>query len=240
MNDNQQINLFLSKEDGVNIPEIVIRNGEALPLKEPNIINFKGAIESPFKWLQGKLKDYDASGVHVKVNRELKQIVLVLDEKSAYSTTITGELVLTKIFNDFGINTGKFFTTKQLASFFKMNRSYFTSKTAANELVNQLASFVGKIEGAIEKVTDSGKKRELSEKVVKSNLPETFELFLPIFKGRNRQTFEVEFYLDVDNYSLQLNSPHAADLIAETVDQAIDEVIHLISEKFPEIVILEE
>jgi len=238
--DNTPIHVYLQNDEEKSFPELVIRHGDALPLKEPKIIDFVGDIKSPLHWLRKKFENKDLTDCHLKVNRDKKQIVLVVNEKDPYSSTISGKLTLTKIFEDFGINTGKFFTTKQLASFFKMNRSYFASKTDAMELVNKLASFTGKIDGAIENTLKSGEKKALVEKVVKTNLPEDFELILPIFKGMSKVPFKVEIFVDPDNYSIQLNSPDASDLIAQTVDLAIDDVIDTIGQEFPSLVILEE
>ena len=161
-------------------------------------------------------------------------------ENSYYGERITGKLELSPVFQKFGINSGEYLTNFEMAELFKMNRSYFESKTTAMNLVTQLQNFKAKVDKDIENMDNKrGDRRILVNQVVQSNLPEAFNLVLPVFKGQPKQTISVEVYVEPNNFNCCLMSPEANDLIHDLTDKLIDEVLEGIKEVAPDIVIIE-
>ena len=81
-----------------------------------------------------------------------------------------------------------------------------------------------------------------SSQVVNSNLPASFNLIVPIFKGRPAEEIEVEIIADVDgrNIRLSLCSPGAEVIVEEERNKAIDEQLLLIRKLAPDIAIIEQ
>ena len=76
---------------------------------------------------------------------------------------------------------------------------------------------------------------------VESNLPKSFSVCLPIFKGTAKQRIEIEFdhYLSDGDVYLQLVSPGANELVESYRDSCIDTVLDKIKAIAPDIAILE-
>lgn len=217
--------------------ELVIREGQALPLKEPQVINLSGVIDSPLVWLQKRIGHIQEEDAHIIVDRENLSITLVIDEDSAYKTVIKGSGSYSDVFKRFAVNSGNYITNFEMAQLIKMNRSFFENHDVAMNLVNILQNFKAKVDKEIEKSDNNrGDKRLLVAQVVQSNLPERFNLCMPIFKGTPRQTFEVEVYIRAEDFSCTLISPAVNDLIESYRDQLIDDVLkpmREVSDKIP-------
>lgn len=221
--------------------DVVIREGEALPLHEPVKVEIVGVLNSPARWLEKRQElQLITNKCHVTVDREGQRIVLRINENAHYGTRIEGRLTLTDTFKKFHINDGHSFTLKELATLFKMNRSFFETKQAAMELVALLQNFKGKVNKDLEASTDNrGNKKVDFVQAVESNLPEAFTLHLPIFKGFKTEDVECEVYVDPDDWSCQLISPTANELIEKYRDKAFDEVLDGIEQNMPGVAIIE-
>ena len=221
--------------------DVVIREGEALPLHEPVKVNIVGVLNSPARWLEKRQELQQITNkCHVTVDREGLKILLQINENAHYGTRIEGRLMLTETFKKFHINDGHSFTLKDLATLFKMNRSFFESKQIAMELVTLLQNFKGKVNKDLEASTDNrGNKKVDFVQAVESNLPEAFTLHLPIFKGLEAEDVECEVYVDPDDWSCQLISPDANDIVERYRDEAFQEVIDGIEENLPGVAIIE-
>lgn len=221
--------------------DVVIREGAALPLHEPVKVNIVGVLNSPARWLEKRQELQQITNkCHVTVDREGLKIILQVNENAHYGTRIEGRLMLTETFKKFHINDGHSFTLKELATLFKMNRSFFESKQIAMELVTLLQNFKGKVNKDLEASTDNrGNKKVDFVQAVESNLPEAFTLHLPIFKGLEAEDVECEVYVDPDDWSCQLISPDANDIVERYRDEAFQEVIDGIEQNLPGVAIIE-
>ena len=221
--------------------DVVIREGQALPLHEPVKVNIVGVLNSPARWLEKRQELQQITNkCHVTVDREGLKITLQINENAHYGTRIEGRLMLTETFKKFHINDGHSFTLKELATLFKMNRSFFESKQIAMELVTLLQNFKGKVNKDLEASTDNrGNKKVDFVQAVESNLPEAFTLHLPIFKGLEAEDVECEVYVDPDDWSCQLISPDANDIVERYRDEAFQKVIDGIEENLPGVAIIE-
>ncbi|WP_234734528.1 hypothetical protein [Tellurirhabdus bombi] len=236
MNSETNIQVF---PDG---NEVTIRKGEALPVKEPKIINLTGILNSPFRYLEKRIGEIDQKQCHIVVNREKMWISLKVNEANHYATTVGGLLEFHPKYLEFGINDpGKALTNFKMAELFKRNRPSFESMAEAMKLVTELQNFQAKVNKEIEKKDDNrGNKRDLKEQVVSSNLPDRFNLNIPLFKGTPKVKIDVEVQINADDFSCTLVSYAAGDYIEEMRDTEIDKVLTDIRAIAPDIVIIEQ
>lgn len=221
--------------------DVVIREGAALPLYEPVKVVIDGIIDSPARWLEKRPELQQITNkCYVKVDREKLKITLRINENAHYGTLIEGSMQIAEAFKKFHINDGHCFTLIDMAKLFKMNRSFFETKQQASELVTLLQNFKGKVNKDLESSTDNrGNKKIDFRQAVESNLPEAFTLHLPIFKGMEAEDIECEVYIDPDDWSCQLISPDANDIIEKYRDEKIGEVIERIEAAMPGVVVIE-
>lgn len=231
--------LNITVENGIKTIQVL--TGDALQPQEPRIINVSGVLDSPLKWLEKRVLEIDQKKCHIVVDRDKMMISLVINENDHYSTSIIGKMELHPVFVKFGINSGKYRTTFEMAELIKMNRSYFENRQYAMELVTLLRQFRAKIDKQIEIDTNpnKGDRRALIAQKVDSNLPPAFNIFVPIFKGTKKQDIECETYFNPDDLTCTLVSAGANDSIEEIKDTCIDEVLEKIKEITPDIAILE-
>lgn len=235
-------------ENGVK--ELIIRHGEAEPVVKfrdsikvlGNLSVVAAYLKNPPKWFTAPGENGDAP-IHyssINVSRDKGRIVLIVDEGMQWESRYAGELAFEKAFLEFQINTGKSYTTFELADFIKMNRSYFESKDIAMRLVSELRSFKAKVDKELENADDNrGNKRVLISQIVDSNIPNAFKLDMPIFKGYPKQLFEVEININASDFSCTLISPEANDYSTEIKNDLIDAELKTINELFPELKIFE-
>lgn len=143
---------------------------------------------------------------------------------------------------EFGINTDKKWEPIKLSKFIKMHRAFFTDKSQNMMLVSTLKNFKAKVNQDIERSKEeNGSKVDNYSQVVDSNLPKSFKLNIPLFKGFDNEEIEVEIYADVDgrDVSLSLVSAGANEAIEECKNKVIDVQLDAIRQIAPDIVIIE-
>ncbi len=232
--------LKVNVENGVKTLEI--RTGKALELKEPKKVSVSGVLTAPLEWLKQRKEQIAQKQAYIKVNADKGIIVLQLDEKDFYGAVITGSLEISPIFEKFGINSGEYKTPLEMSEFVKMNRAHFENRTAAMALVTELRNFKAKVNKEVEQEVNlnRGDKRLLMAQAVDSNIPETFNVCLPIFKGMPKQTFEVETYFNPDDLTCTLVSPSANEICEDVKQNEINKVVAEIEKECPDIVIINE
>ena len=130
----------------------------------------------------------------------------------------------------------------KLSKFIKMHRAFFTDKSQNMMLVSTLKNFKAKVNQDIERSKEeNGSKVDNYSQVVDSNLPKSFKLNIPLFKGFDNEEIEVEIYADVDgrDVSLSLVSAGANEAIEECKNKVIDVQLDAIRQIAPDIVIIE-
>lgn len=240
-----QINLHLPNDYKGEPVEIIIREGEApkeLDAKEPIKVEIFGTITSPFEWLSKRVGLINQNESHLLVCRDRMSISLTIDEKNHYRTYILGSLETSKEMNEFGINTNEKWEPAELSLFMKMNRAFFTNKNENMTLVSTLKNFKAKIHQKVEELkAENGSKIDCFSQTVDSNLPKSFKLNIPLFKGFPKEEIEVEIYADIDGreISLTLISAGANEIIEEYKNKVIDEQLKKIREIAPDLAIIE-
>ena len=244
MSDNK-INLVVPKDYSGKPIEVVLREGQAamqLDPKEPLKVSISGTIDAPFRWLEKRVELINQKSANIIVNRDKMSLALTIEETKYYQTKIGGILQPSKEMQEFGINTEKKWDPIKLSQFFKMHRAFFKDKAANMMLVSTLKNFKAKVNQDIERSKEeNGSKTDNYSQVVDSNLPKSFKLNIPLFKGFASEEIEVEIYADVDgrDVSLALVSAGANEAIEEYKNRVIDEQIENIKGVAPDIVIIE-
>lgn len=226
--------------------EIIFRQGEAttqLDPKEPEKVTLKGTIDAPLRWLEKRIGLIDQKAAHIRVCRDDMSIRLKIGETNYYAVDIAGQLESSQKIAEFGINTSKLWEPAKLSQFIKMKRSFFKDKTQMMLLISTLKNFKAKVNQDIERSKEeNGIRTDNYSQVVDSNLPKSFKINIPLFKGFAPEEIEVEIYADVDgrDVSLSLVSAGAEELIEEYRNKAIDEQLEAIKKIAPDIVFIEQ
>ena len=244
MSENK-LNVVVPKDYSGAPIEVVLREGAApdlLEIKEPERVVIEGTIDAPFRWLEKRIELINQKASNIIVNRDVMGIALTVDETNYYQSDIRGELKTSKEMMEFGINTEKKWEPIKLSKFLKMHRAFFTDKSQNMMLVSTLKNFKAKVNQDIERSKEeNGSKVDNYSQVVDSNLPKSFKLNIPLFKGFACEEIEVEIYADVDgrDVSLSLVSAGANEAIEEYKNKVIDEQLEQIRQIAPDIVIIE-
>lgn len=245
-NEKLQVNLAPGQET----TELVIRevggeNPYKLPAKEPLRLQIEGAISCINAFLEKRwgTSQIDKEHTHILVDRDNLNVTLVTNENDERtSQTITGVISLSRQFSAFHINDGKLWTPIDLGNFFRLNRSFFESKETNMNLVSLLKSFNAKVNTTVKtEFADNGSVTDNYEKAVDSNLPSSFFINIPIFKGAEPEKLEIETIATVEGKQafLQLISADAECIIEESRDKLIDGELDKIRKLCPEIPIME-
>lgn len=246
--DTEKLNINFA--EGENVKELIIREtdhvNEPLPILEPLHLDIVGTIAAPYTFLEKRYEDpqIPLNRTHVIVDRDNLTITLVCNEIDARDKqTVKGKIELSRQFNQFGINTGKLWEPEDLGQFFRINRSCFKDRDANMKLVSLLRNFKAKVTSDIEREQkDNGSYTDNYRKVVDSNMPDSFSLKIPIYKGASADEFAVEVIAQVHGREVQLEliSPDAQSVVEEVRDNLIDEQLKKISELAPMIPIIEK
>lgn len=215
--------------------ELIVRTGQALPEKEPKIVNITGNILAPGNWL--KIRKGNPELDHVLFSRDKMKIVFSQNETQAYGTTIIGELRLNEDLKKFKINENHLWNTSDLAKFLKMNRLFFSDADQCAKMVSELNSLKAKIQTEIEQSqNDRGNSKQVLNVKVDSNVPLKFKLKMPIFIGFPAKTFNVEICLETTErqVSVWLESAELNEIILGERDSILNtEIAKFVKEGLP-------
>ena len=245
--ESENKKIVVNAAEGVH--EIIIREGEAapvLPELAPIKADIRGVIGVPVEYLAKRVAtgQFTQERSHLLVNRENVKLTLVINENDEYTEgIIEGKLEFHPMFVAFGINTGKVWTPTELGLFFKMNRAFFPDRATNMKLVTELMNFSATVNNKIERsVKENGDRTDNFAQVVNSNLPESFTLNIPIFKGMPAESLEVETFAQINGreVAFTLISPGANQTLEEIRDQAIDKELDAVRTLAPAIAIIEQ
>lgn len=243
-NEKMQINFA----PGQTTAEVIIREGEAtkqLDPKAPVKTEIVGTIGTILEYLKKRVNSgqFKQNECFISVDRESVKMTLTINESDAYKRgTVVSKLQYNPQFVKFGINTDKVWTPAELGLFFKMNRTFFPDRKDNMELVLLLMNFNGTVQANIDRdIKMNGSRTDNFAQVVNSNLPESFTLCIPIFKGLQPETLEVETFAQIDGRDVHfvLMSPGAQATLEDIRDKVLDEELAEIREVAPEIAIIE-
>ncbi|GHT09057.1 hypothetical protein FACS189426_06300 [Bacteroidia bacterium] len=234
--------------ENVTKAEVILREGASVKEIEPKATvktNLSGVIGVPVEYLTKRVAtgQFTQERSIVIVNREEIRLSLVINEDDEYLRgQVDGTLEFHPKFIEFGINTGKVWTPTDLGLFFKMNRAFFPDKNTNMKLVTDLMNFSATVSNKIDRmVKENGDRTDNFAQVVNSNLPASFVLEIPIFKGVKAETLEIETFAKINGreVSFTLLSPGANQALEEIRDKVIDSQLESIKEIAPNIAIIE-
>ncbi len=212
--------------------ELVIRKGEALPVKHPIHVVLAGNIDAPMVFAKarpGLVKSLANEG-HVLVNMKSKAITLVMGESNPYlSYRISGKLKLSDQITSINLNGSKMFRS-DLIHLIKRHRYYFIDKEQYNIILQSIEKFSAKIEKEIEQSSDkSGNMRSLLAYSTNwgQGLTNQFLVKMPIFDGHPDLTMRVEIGLDPTDASVKfyLESEDFHELVTAETEKIMGEII---------------
>lgn len=230
----------ISVENGVK--ELVIREGSAIPVHTGRDVNVGNVtIFAVFEFLsKSDITEKIILDSVVRFSYDNLMLYLNYGVTQKHPYVIQSKILLNPDLEAFEINKGKRYSTFQLADFIKMNRHLFESKSVAMELVSTLKNIKANVNRAIEaNKDDRGNKRALIDQVVQSNIPESFNIELPIFKGQPKVVVPVEVVLDED-LECMLVSPDLKQIIVEESERLIGGEVEKIRELHPQLRIYQE
>jgi hypothetical protein len=234
--------------EGTSYAEVTVREGQAVKQLEPKApvkTGLSGIIGVPVEYLKKRVQtgQFSQERSHLIVNREKIELSLIINENDEYERgQITGKLEFHPKFKEFGINTGKIWTPTELGQFFKMNRAFFPDRKTNMDLVTELMNFTATVNNTLEKsVKETGGNSDVFVQTVNSNLPKSFSLIIPIFKGMQSEELEIETFAKIDGrtVSFTLLSPGASQTLEEIRDRVIDMQLEQIRDIAPDIAIIE-
>lgn len=228
--------------------ELVIREGAApkeLEPKAPVKTDLSGVIGAVVEYLAKRINtgQFEQKNCHILVNRDKVEITLITNEMDEYTRgKVVGKLAYNPKFVEFGINSGKVWTPTELGLFIKMNRAFFADRMENMKLVSSLMNFTADVNNKIDRaVKENGNRTDNFAQVVNSNLPESFTVQMPIFKGLPSESIEVETFAQVNGreVSFVLLSPGAQATLEDLRDKVLDDELVKIQEVAPDIAIIE-
>lgn len=185
----------------------------------------------------------DQKEAHVLINRDKMSIDLIVNEINPFlKGKVSGTLAKHPDFEKWAINTGQEWSNRRMSEFVKMNRSCFTNKEDAMKLSAELQSLKVKVDKEVESSNDNRAniRSMMAQKVIDMNIPKSFMLNVPIFKGGKKVKFEVEIYVNPGTFDISLISPDANDVVSEVKETVIDEQKEIIIGLAPDLVIIEQ
>lgn len=235
--------------------------------KAPEPLNISGTIETPLEFLKKRLHTIDITNAHVEVCRDTSEIELVINESNYHpslsseeldtfcdrdilldkflpTSRIVGTIRYSKEFADLGINSDvQRWSPVKLAQYFRLNRHLFDDKQVSMALVSQLKNIKATISGKYQKEKETHgtiSQTEFFELHIAHELPDSFVLNMPIFKGGEKAKFAVEIdaeYID-GNILVSLVSPAMCEAMEVARDAIIDDVVKKITDVAQDIVVI--
>jgi hypothetical protein len=228
----KELNLNMATLNG---NEIIYRSGSAAPIELPEVILISGDINTISSFVTKRyntalpdehgLQKIDPNKIVVKVDKENFEICLDLDPQNPRGATVTGKLSMAPELLKFSINTGKAFTREELVKLIRFNKIWFASRDQADSLEKAYMSFNAEIHANIGKESDNrGNVNNSYKKTVSTNIPESFALNVPVFKGQEKRQFHVDILIEATDASTRfyLESVALHDLITIESDQILN------------------
>lgn len=241
---------------------------DPIPVKLPESFQMEGIITAPYEWLSKHINEVDQKNCIIAVSREDAEIKLVINERNYHEgrsaedvetrlslddlskfdliprSYVSGSIQYTKEFERLHINDDTFWAPQKLAKFLRLNRHIFADSEEGMALVSLLKNVKAKITGDYEKTKETHgniSRTEFFEQQVKHNLPDSFSIFLSIFKGGAKEKYEIDIDADIidGEIMVQLLSPAVNAANESARDSLIDAELSRLAALAPDIAIIE-
>jgi hypothetical protein len=238
----KELNFNIENMDGVK--EIIYRPGSATPIELPEMDLIEGDINTIKSFLDKRypcpstpgalgMQFVDKDRVVVTVDKEKFEIKLELDPEHPRGTVVTGKLSLSPELEKFNINSTKPYTREELVKLIRFNKIWFASRDEAETLLAAYMTFKAEVNANIGKSNDNrGNVDNSYKKTVTTNIPISFALNVPVFKGQAKRKFLVEIEIDATDAHTRfwLVSVELSDLIQIESEQILTEQLKCCSD----------
>jgi hypothetical protein len=236
-----------------NNPEVIVRTGTASELKPPNKIVIIGDIASVKSFIDKRklVKSEAASAepgttlemckvdkyscnlqmIHtdlaiITTDKKAKTIKLEVDPQDAFGVTVTGILEDSEEIKQFCINQNKMFNREELVKLLRFARMQFSNVDVHDTVLKAYQKFNVQAHVQLQQENDTrGNRTNNLQKTVETNLPDSFVLNIPIFKGQQNETFRVDICIDVTDASAKFwfESVELHELTQKRIDEIFAE-----------------
>ena len=219
-----QNEINVTVENGVK--ELVIREGQAAPIVQPLKVRLVGTITAPRLFLEKRKSQTDVllTNVQVDKNKEQGAILLTVNDKDLYGSTVEGILKINPDLLAFGINADRQMGLKEIQKFLRMRRAFFADREQNEAILKKLSEFFARITIEINKKDDrKGNTFDSVKTQVEHEIPLEFTLRMPLFQGFGEADFRVEIVADIADASVRfsLESVELQELITTTKEAII-------------------
>lgn len=164
----------------------------------------------------------DAAIAVVLVDKEKNTITLDMDPQNYYGTTVTGQLLEAPELDIFAVNEQKSYNREQLIKLIRFNRSFFVNEGDHDRLLSAFQKFSVKTYMDYDKEDDTRGNAAMNfKKTTQSNIPLSFVLEMPIYKGQKNERFSVDICIESTGSSVAFyfESVQLSDLLKTRKDE---------------------
>lgn len=226
------------ESEGGDVLHVQWLEGTAAKQYNNSAVDISGTITAVSRFLDYREGEFYPKTAHCLASRTDGKLQLVVNEHTVCDKyTVTGQIEIGKKFKALKINNfsdGK--TPLQMVDALKMRRSLFKNRSEYSNLLATLSNVNAKVNKDMEQFKDDRANHTYNFKqTVKSNIPETFNLNLPLIEGEDSVETQVRVVLEADGSGNKiycfLESIDAADMIEEAFEKMIDQEVEKIKDK---------
>jgi hypothetical protein len=193
--------------------DITIREGQALDLRHPEKIRLSGNINSISQFLAKRYNGRVGVGLQmiekdkavVIVDQAAMRIILQLDPENHFGLEVAALLEFTDEIKAFHINDNHLFTRETMIKLLKFNKRFFADPMKQETLLESYMklNLTGSTQIKSESDDRGNKDVQFKKTIESQNIPSSFVLEMPIFKGQAVEKFRVDICLDVTEGSVR-------------------------------------
>jgi hypothetical protein len=184
-------------QSGLGKIEVVLRQGETERTIYPEKLELDGILSTPSGYIEQRPKEFTVETSHAIVRPSKGEIDLFQNDRDEWRTRIGGRIEIAKEFMEIGINMSKSRSPEALAKFLKLKRSWFPDFASHAKLVAQLRNVKAVVNREVEKAADDrGNNTDNFTQSVESNMPDSFDMKIPIIQGEEPMVINVSVVLE--------------------------------------------
>lgn len=198
-------NQFLISPQG---DKLTILHGNALELRHPERLIIVGQIESVRKYLDARrgvllssdsLQHINRDLAVITVNEDEGNIILTVDPNNPFTTSVKGELKANPELAPFQINKAHRFTRETFLDLIAFRRRFFSEVSEWDNLKTKFQRLKITSNSEVDQGSDKRGNRDnnFKKEVNSDEVPASFKLEMPIFKGQPPRKFQVDICVDV-------------------------------------------
>lgn len=201
-----------------NTSALTIREGKALELREPNVINITGDIDTVKNFVAkryikdvpenvdevavpGKvynLQEFYKNTAVVTFNKSKLTISLEVNPQDFYGPKVSGSLMESDELAPWAINDAKTFNREELVKLIRFNKRFFADAVVHDKVLKAFESLSLTGNTQVEAASNSrGNQNTQFKKILNTdNVPTSFVLEMPLYKGQPKKKFMVDICID--------------------------------------------